>query len=53
MKMPYRWYLAFAIEMYRRQVEQNRQAANIDADGSKSGLDIAAIRQLTKHQDEG
>jgi hypothetical protein len=50
MKMPFRWYLAFTVEMYRRIVEQNRAQANIDSEGSSGGLDLAAIRNLTKHQ---
>ena len=48
MGMPYCWYLAFSMEMYRRIVEQNRAQANIDSDGSRGGLDLAAIRQMTK-----
>jgi hypothetical protein len=38
------------LEMYRRIVEQNRAQANVDETGSRGGLDLQAIRQLTKHQ---
>jgi len=48
MRMPYRWFLAFSLEMYRRIVEEQKSYKNVNENGDESKMNLSKIRELTK-----